>query len=587
MLLIASCMVLAALIWTMDRASLQVALSTYAGSYGFFVNAIPFVVFFLLFLVSINRLTVAMSVTLVLALALYVANFLKLKFLSVPVAFSDLYLLRDIHLSTIHLLSNYAKVWYLLLAALLLIAWAIASWRFEWAFFRKGSWVRLLLGVAAFYLAVTFVTAAGWTSRVYDPIAIRLVPWSPVLTILHGGLASSIEYSNLDYAKALNVPVDNNAVKAFVDMPSVASSAGATASSDAIADNVRPDIVIIQSESFFDPSILKDIADTKTSLPNLHRAMDQGTGGTMKAPTFGGGTLRTEFEVLTGIPMEAYPEIDFPYLQINKDHIPSLVGVLHDAGYAAYAVHGNDGNFWNRAKAFHAMGFDRFLTAADFPANAIHEGWFLSDSAMTDQIIGLLDKAKSPMVVFAVSIEGHGPYGIVPVGDKARRDSIQAPEKWPAGAVNDYKNYMYHIENADQQLGRLWAYLQTRRRPYVLAFYGDHLPGLDKVYQASGFDDKLSGPEEFVPWFILTSQGVEMPRKHIDAWMLGGEILKAAGVNKPLYYQLVSKAEGIMQNRDNASKGAAMQGVDSISRLYLTGQLDKDIEKITAAEVHP
>ncbi len=150
------CLVLAALVWTMDRASLRVQLTTYAGSYGFFVNAIPFVLIFILLLVVINRVTVAMLITLALALAFYVANFLKLKFLSMPVAFSDVYLLRDMHLSTIHLLSNYVRLGYLWLAALFLLAWIVVSLRFEWAFFGKKSWMRLLVGAVALYFSVAF-----------------------------------------------------------------------------------------------------------------------------------------------------------------------------------------------------------------------------------------------------------------------------------------------------------------------------------------------------------------------------------------------------------------------------------------------
>ena len=358
---------------------------------------------------------------------------------------------------------------------------------------------------------------------------------------------------------------------------------GEKAEAQTFPAGTRPDIVIIQSESFFDPAILKDIDSSETLLPNLHRALSRATGGTMKAPTFGGGTLRTEFEVLTGIPMDAYPKIDFPYLQISQKSIPSIVGVLHDDGYKTYAVHGNAGGFWDRDKAFKEMGFDRFFTRADFPSDAKVDGWFLSDEAMTTQIISLLEKSSSPTLVFSVSIEGHGPYEHVPVNDMAKRNAVPTPPAWVGAAVNEYKNYAYHISNADQQMGRLWSYLASRHRPFVLAFYGDHLPALQSVYALDGFDDKFDGATEFVPWFVLASDQTVPQKKHINAWMLGEEVLSAAGIAKPPYYQALAKAQNLLDDSaDDATRRKVQLGIDSMSRLYLNNRFDQEISSVEA-----
>jgi Sulfatase len=580
--LVVLCFVLACFVWLLDRFCLRVELTAYIFSYGFFANALPFILVLLLLMVLVNRVTVAIMVTGLLTMAIYFADHQSLKFLSVPLSFNDAFLLADMDASTFHLLSHYVNRWYLLAALLFLAAWFSLSILRERAFFRKRSVVRLLLGAVVLFFSVTLVTGGKLASDIYGQGKIRLVPWAPMLTILHSGLLSSIEYWNVAYRQAMVEPVDRQAIKAFVDMPTPGADGSAGATPLAAADQ-RPDIVIIQSESFFDPAILKDVDNTDAELPNLHRALQHATGGTMKAPTFGGGTLRTEFEVLTGVPMRAYPKIDFPYLQIRQEHIPSLVDAVHSNGYKAYAVHPNNGSFWNRDKAFKEMGFDRFLTRTDFPENAKSDGWFLSDEAMTDEIIGLLDKSSSPSFVFAISIEGHGPYEHVPVGDMAKRDAIPVPAGWPAQAVNEYRNYMYHIGNADQQMGRLWAYLESRHRPYVLAFYGDHLPGLQYVYALHGFDDQSEGQYEFVPWFVLAGGHPAPKQKHIYAWMLGGEVLDAARLNKPPYYQAVGKAEQIlMENSDAAQINTVMHGINFMSRLYLTGKFDQEMPSIEA-----
>jgi hypothetical protein len=53
--------------------------------------------------------------------------------------------------------------------------------------------------------------------------------------------------------------------------------------------------------------------------------------------------------------------------------------------------------------------------------------------------------------------------------------------------------------------------------------------------------------------------------------MLGGEILSAAGIRPPRYYQLIDKAEQSLQ--DPARADRATEGVYSAARLYLNGKL--------------
>ncbi|WP_431635817.1 LTA synthase family protein [Dyella sp. KULCS107] len=557
------CLVLLQLAWMADRQSIGVALDSYAFTYGYVVNAIPAIAVFLFLLALCNRIVLSTALSAALLGAIYAANALKLRYLHTPVLFSDVYILRNMHVATLELLANYVGGWYaataVLVALVALIVWAI---RRETSYFPPRSFSRLAIALASLASMYGLGAGAGWVGRVYNANALRVVAWAPMDSILHSGLLSSIAYTSAERIRALKVPVDTAAVKELRSLPSPPAAAPLTV-------GTTPDIVVIQSESFFDTSILKNVGSTDAELPNLKRALATGLGGTMKPPTFGGGTLRTEFEVLTGIPMAAYPDIGFPYLQITKPKIPSLVRVARNAGYATVAIHGNAGNFWNRAKAFKSIGFDQFVTAAEFPKNAAREGWYFADSAMTDQIMAKLQDATKPTLVFAISIEGHGPYMKVPVGDPHRRDAIAAPEGLGSKGIREYRNYMYHIEDADQQLGRLWSFLEARKRPYILVFYGDHLPGLQHVYD-SGFDNGQSGPDQFVPWFIVGDRSTQTT-KHIYSWMLGGEILGAAGIRPPLYYQLTGKAE--QQLADPGQAEAATEGIYSAARLYLNGRL--------------
>jgi len=567
-LIVGLCIVLACVSWILDRASMSIQLFTYGWSYGFWANAIPVAALFVLLLALFNRLVLAGLVTLVLVFALYFANYLKLKYLAVPVSFGDVYLLENLHLATLRLLTDYLKSGILIPVLLLVMAAiGILAWK-ERAFFVRRSIMRAGLGGLTLFFMISLGTGAQWLGRVYEAHKLRVIPYAPNMTILHAGLLGSLVYSDVERVRALDEPVDRAAAASLLALSPKPEPVKAEGSQ-------RPDIVIVQSESFFDPAILASLDDTRDLLPNIHRALAQGIGGTMDPPTFGGGTLRTEFEVLTGIPLAAYPQVEFPYLQISQKKIPSIIQVADRAGYATIAIHGNSGTFWNRSKAFQEIGFGQFLTKDDFSDDAPLDGTYLSDTAMTDEIIRKLSTAHAPTLIFAISIEAHGPYWGKSVADPARRAAIPAPQGLHDEALQEYRSYAYHIRNADQQLGRLWQFLAARHRPYVLMFYGDHLPSLPHVYKQSGFDNGQSGPLQFVPWVIVGS-GVGHRTVHVHSWMMGSEILEAAGVAPTPYYRSLASAEPELQ-KDAAHQQAIENGVYSMARLYLKGRLGEFI----------
>ena len=243
-------------------------------------------------------------------------------------------------------------------------------------------------------------------------------------------------------------------------------------------------------------------------MPNVRAAIADGHGGEMKVPTFGGGTIRTEFEVLTGMPMQAFPNAQFPYVTLVRDRIPGLVSELKQHGYRAVAVHGNSGSFWNRQNAYKAIGFDRFITQREFPRNAARNGRWISDAVMTDIVLDELNAHGTDAGPRAEHGEprplhrsGHHRPGGARCGAGAGRLS-------PAQALQ-LRNYLYHAHRADAQFGRLLDELRARRRPAVLLFFGDHLPGMRDVFDAVGFRDGRPATKQYVPWVLVRTDRPE------------------------------------------------------------------------------
>lgn len=552
--------------WWLDRYSLSLQLNSYIGSAGFFANSLPFVVFFLLLLALTNRAIFAGGFTLMMTAVIYLANKEKLTLLEKPLSIQDTMFLKEIDWSVISLLGNYLDPRLLALAVVPLIVLGVVFVN-ERPFF--VIWPKLRSFILLSSAVATYGMASGNQvfESIYDYQRLKL-GWVDEESSLHAGLMSTLIYNGIKQKSSTDEPVDISAAERIFDKYPACSKKLPLPSADE-----RPDIVVIQSESFFDPVVLSGVEADANVLPNFRRAKSLGFGGEMLVPTFGGGTLRTEFEVLTGIPLFAYPRVQFPYTQVDMGSLHGMATELAGKGYETVAIHGNKGSFWNRKKTFEQAGFDSFLTMDDFPAEDGQEGWFASDNAMTTLMIERLSSSDQPKFIFAISIEGHGPYGRSPVRDQSKWNTLAAPTGLSKAAAIEYKNYLYHINNADAELGRILDFLKKRKRPYVLAFYGDHLPGFKYVYEETGFKNGMSAPQQQVPWLIVSNMAGP-PEIHVpQSWVLGSNILRVAGYRGGRYFSLTRKIGKSLDTDERNSQDSLILDFMSVARLQLNGKL--------------
>jgi len=556
--------------WALDRHSLNLEWDAYLFSRGFLASALPLLAAYGVLLSVTRRAGLSLLLGILLVAGLFAANAKKMEYLHTPLVPADYAFVRGVNFSNLALFRHYIDL-PVLVATLLTVLLAVALLlRYEPPVIRRHIAVRGAVLCASLSLGWLLLPGNRIVERIYDPVALQIA-YSPMVSQLHAGLFSTLVYTTIANQRAMDVAPDPVAAAQVVKAEQTQfppAPPPVTA-----ADVQKPDIVVIQSESFFDPSIMQNV-DTTGLLPNLHRAQTEGGVGTMKVPTFGGGTLRTEFEVLTGIPLEAYPDLQFPYVQISQPRISSIVTSLDKAGYATTAIHPNGGEFWNRRTTFQSLGFQKFLTIDEFPSSAYRDGYYMSDHSMTSQIIESLEQARGPAFVFAISIEAHGPYRHGRVVDEAQRAAFGVPATWPARVADEFRTYAYHIHHADKELGRLWDYLKQRQRPFILVFYGDHLPGFELVYAANPFRNGKPAWEQRVPWVLLDGRGPVANRSpdHIYSWMLADEILRRAGVRESNYLRFVGNVGRMLDTQDGAGADQTRAGLFSAARMRLSGR---------------
>ena len=513
---------------------------------------------------------------------IYGVNRLKVANLGTPLLPDDFRMIGQLRKGGMHLLSGYLphSPWpYLaMLVALILI---MLAWRLEPPLFpRRTRGKRLLAGGVSAAMLVSMLAGLSPWGKIYNSRVLWLEPWSASVTTNHSGLVSSLMLFHLQYGGGHRKP-DRAAATQLITQ---ASPALLQAMQQATPASELPDIVVIQSESFFDPAIMRGYEHSDFA-PNLRRLAAHGISGKLHVPTFGGGTIRTEFEVLTGLSLRYFDNLQFPYLQMSHKSLPSLVRTLKAHGYSTLALHGNDPSFWNRTTAFKAIGFDRFVSQSAFPANAPNDGKYMADSAMTDEIMSQLKDSGPPQFIFAISIEAHGPYDVEPA-NTAARDAIPVPDGITGRDKRELQTYLYHLRHADTELGRLVTWLATRPRPSLVLFYGDHLPALTNSYHITGFVDGGDMLSQAGTWLLVDPHGQGEPQ-HEDtaAWLLPGQLLAQAGIHNDPYFaltQLVGPQLAVLTSAPGApppEEGSELKQLDdgmaSVDQLRMSGKLDK------------
>jgi phosphoglycerol transferase MdoB-like AlkP superfamily enzyme len=513
---------------------------------------------------------------------LYSVNLLKVANLGTPLLPDDFRMVGQLRKGGAHLLGGYLphSPWpYLgLLAGIALI---VAMWRYEPPLFARHTRGKRLLagGVLAAVLLSMLAGFAAW-GKIYNARVLWLEPWSASSTATHSGLISSLMMFHLQYGHGKRKP-DRAAATQLISQSAASLRQSLTTPP---ASTEMPDIVVIQSESFFDPTILHGYENSNFA-PNLRRLSAHGISGRLHVPTFGGGTIRTEFEVLTGLSLRYFDNLQFPYLQMSHKSVPSLVRTLNAQGYDTMALHGNDPAFWNRTSAFKALGFTRFVSQSSFPANAAKDGMYMADSAMTDEIMAQLKDSGPPQFIFAISIEAHGPYDVEPV-HVAERDAIPVPDGITGKDKKELQTYLYHLRHADAELGRLTNWLAQRKRPSLVLFYGDHLPALSNSYQIAGFVDGGDMLSQAGTWLLVDPHYQGQPTKmDTAAWLLPGKLLEQAGIHNDAYFALtrlvgpqlaaLTEAPGAPPPSEDSEEQRIDQAMDSVDQLRMDGKLDK------------
>ncbi len=409
-------------------------------------------------------------------------------------------------------------------AAVLIAAWLFwrrrspaLSWR------ERGLRLLLAVPVLAFFVSIMDYGSFSWAR---DRLQIVPMMWDQ---------RENYAFNGFTFAFALNLPMANVSAPQGYSADAIQSIRTPTGIATAPAE--KPDIIIVMSESFWDPAKLPGVKITPDPIENVRKIRS----GHVFSPEFGGMTANVEFEALTGFSNAFLPYGSIPYQQYVRDKIPSLATFLNQEGYQTRAIHPFTKWFWNRGAVYDAFGFDKFLSEEDLPPLE-KRGPLASDAALTEEIIRQADSTHDPFFFFAVSLQSHGPYEPHRYSNTTHTVETNA-SSWSRESIVTYSE---GASDADKGLKRLIDWASKRKRPTVIAFFGDHLPPLGPVYVETGFMKEpvppRKGPlaemsrQHETPLVVWSNRkGAVKNLGSISPAFLPLHVLKTAGFTHPFY----------------------------------------------------
>lgn len=287
--------------------------------------------------------------------------------------------------------------------------------------------------------------------------------------------------------------------------------------------SLSPNIIMLQLESFFDPTLVEGLTFSEDPIPNFRGLKNQYTSGYLNVPSVGAGTANTEFEVLSGMSLDFFGPGEYPYKTILKEKTCESISYnLKDLGYSTHAIHNHQGTFYGRNFVFSQLGFDTFTSVEYMNVKERTPLNWAKDSILTEEILAALNSTEDQDFIYTISVQGHGEYPKEKIleNPKIKLGGIENKEQ-----LNAFEYYVNQIYEMDIFLGKLVKELSNINEDTVLVFYGDHLPTLGLT------DGMLKNNSIYQTEYVVWSN-IDLPKinTNLEAYQLTSSVLLNLGI---------------------------------------------------------
>ena len=330
--------------------------------------------------------------------------------------------------------------------------------------------VRLLPGAACLGAVVLLVITPSVSQPIYKLFGLDTKEANNTFILNekydnNGFLAFFMQTGSEGFASALEEPenYEKNSI-------SIIDSYLSEPQNETAFEQGKPNVVVIMSESYADFRVFDELEDTiGDTYESFDAAAELGWQGTAIAPTYASYTVRTEFELMFGLPVKSLDDPSMPNRVLLNRAQPTVPAYYKTWGYNTAYIHPYLASFYGRNKIYANFGYDTMIFDTDFTVPVEYFGTYIDDNTILHQIEQLLAESEEPMFIHTTTMQNHQPYD--------------------QGTGDEFDNYLEWVQHTSEGLEDFLVRMEDFEEPTVILFIGDHFPSLrgdDGIYAQLG-----------------------------------------------------------------------------------------------------
>ncbi|MBR5155967.1 MAG: sulfatase-like hydrolase/transferase [Clostridia bacterium] len=278
-------------------------------------------------------------------------------------------------------------------------------------------------------------------------------------------------YYNYGYA-ASSIEVFQNSMN-MVDMPKGYSEEKLLARDESrrvkTTQGKTPDVILILNETFYD---MRDLVKLETDVEIMPFIDSLSTRGRAVVAGTGGGTNKSEYELLTSNSLQLMPGIT-PFNYLNFDDANSAVNYLESLGYSSWGAHCAEALNYERGIVYPKLGFDNVLFREEFgEIEKFGERPYATDEFCFDKMLEDYEQmGDGPRFQYMLTIQNHGGWDLNPDTE----DTVHSITDF-GDYTDDMNEFLSCIRKTDEAFKRLTEYFENSQRDVIICMVGDHAP---------------------------------------------------------------------------------------------------------------
>ncbi|MDD6268593.1 MAG: LTA synthase family protein [Oscillospiraceae bacterium] len=367
---------------------------------------------------------------------------------------------------------------------------------------------RLVSGAACMSLCVLLVVTPSVAQPVYSMFGLDTKEANNTFILNekydnNGFIAFFMQTGSEGFASDLSEPEDYNEDSSSVIYQYLSDSPDKTSS----FKDGKPNVVVVMSESFADFRVFDELEDViGNTYDSLDKAAEMGFSGTAIAPTYASYTVRTEFELMFGLPVKSIDDPSMPNRVLLNRPQPTIPAYYKAWGYNTAYIHPYLASFYGRNRIYANFSYDKMIFENDFTVPVEYFGTYIDDNTVMNQIEELLKESDEPMFIHTTTMQNHQPY--------------------TQGDGDEFDNYLEWIKHSSEVLEDFLVRMEEFDEPTVVLFIGDHFPSLrgdDGIYAQLGITSENCDTlyeQKYILWNNFGLDYEKIPKEKVSVFYL-------------------------------------------------------------------